>query len=133
MFTRNLKRAVRVAALVAVAAGPMWAAAQGATGPSGTNEPSGGMGAAGAAKSPGGSGGTGSSGATSAEAGKGHMPPTPAAMQKMKPSELYNMMDKDKDGYVTKEEFLKFQEHVFDTWDKNKTGKLGQVMFTDAG
>ena len=134
MFTRIAERAVRVAALIAVAAGPMWAAAQGATGSSG--EPSGGMGAAGAAKSPGGgaaSGGTGSSGATSADAGMGHMPPSPAAMQKMKPSELYNMMDHDKDGYVTKEEFLKFQEKVFDNWDKNKTGKLGPVMFNDEG
>ena len=54
-------------------------------------------------------------------------------MQKMKPSELYNMMDKDKDGYVTKEEFLKFQEKVFDHWDKNHTGRVGQAMFTDAG
>jgi Ca2+-binding EF-hand superfamily protein len=63
----------------------------------------------------------------------GHMPPSPAAMQKMKPSELYNMMDKDKDGFVTKEEFLKFQEKVFDHWDKNHTGRVGQAMFTDAG
>jgi hypothetical protein len=118
MFTRNVERAVRVAALIAVAAGPMWAAAQGATGSSGGNEPS---------------GGTGSSGATSADAGKSHMPPSPAAMQKMKPSELYNMMDKDKDGFVTKEEFLKFQEKVFDSWDKNKTGKLAPAMFTDQG
>ena len=123
MFTRNLERAVRVAALIAVAAGPMWAAAQGATGSSGTNEPSGGMGAAGAAKSPGGS----------ADPGMGHMPPSPAAMQKMKPSELYNMMDKDKDGFVTKEEFLKFQEKVFDSWDKAHTGRLGKPMFTDQG
>jgi hypothetical protein len=131
MFTKNVERAVRVAALIAVAAGPMWAAAQGSTGSSG--EPSGGMGAAGAAKSPGGSGGTGSSGATSADAGKSHMPPSPAAMQKMKPSQMYMMMGKDKDGYVTKEEFLKFQEKVFDNWDKNKTGKLGPVMFNDEG
>jgi hypothetical protein len=133
MFTRKVGRAVKLSAVIAVAAGPMWAAAQGATGSTGSaggTEPSGGMGAGGAARS---SGGTGSSSATSADAGKSHMPPSPAAMQKMKPSEMYNMMDKDKDGYVTKEEFLKFQEHVFDTWDKNKTGRLSQAMFTDAG
>ena len=119
MFTRNMGRAVRVSALIAaVAAGPLVAAAQGATGSKGST---------------GSSGGTGSSGASSADAGTSHMPPSPAAMQKMKPSELYNMMDKDKDGYVTKEEFLKFQERVFDSWDKNKTGRLGQVMFTDQG
>jgi hypothetical protein len=130
MFTRNVERAVRVAALIAVTAGPMWAAAQGATGSSGStgssggtqpSEPSGGMGAAGAAKSPGGS------------ADAGHMPPSPAAMQKMKPSQLYNMMDHDKDGFVTKEEFLKFQEKVFDSWDKAHTGRLGKPVFTDQG
>ena len=116
MFTRNMGRGVRVSALIAaMAAAPLVAAAQGATGSSGS------------------SGGTGSSGASSADAGTSHMPPSPAAMQKMKPSELYKMMDKDKDGYVTKEEFLKFQERVFDSWDKNKTGRLGQVMFTDQG
>jgi hypothetical protein len=78
------------------------------------------MGAAGAAKSPGGS-------------AAGHMPESPAAMQKMKPSQLYNMMDHDKDGFVTKEEFLKFQEKVFDSWDKAHTGRLGKPMFTDQG
>lgn len=54
-------------------------------------------------------------------------------MQKMKPSQMYKMMDKDKDGYVTKEEFLKFQEQVFNSWDKNNTGRLGEPMFTDQG
>jgi hypothetical protein len=97
------------------------AAAQGATGSSGGT----GSTASG--------GGTGSTGASSADAGTSRMPPSPSAMQKMKPSEIYNMMDKDKDGYVTKEEFLKFEERVFDSWDKNKTGRLGQAMFTDAG
>jgi hypothetical protein len=61
------------------------------------------------------------------------MPPSPAAMQKVKPSQMHDMMDKDKDGYVTKEEFLKFQERVFDSWDKDKAGRLGQAMFTDQG
>ena len=129
MFKRNVGRAVRVAALVGVvAAVPMVAAAQGATGSPG--EPSGGMGAGGAARS---SGGTGSSGSSTADTGAGHMPPSPAAMQKMKPSELYNMMDHDKDGFVTKEEFLKFQEKVFDSWDKTHTGRLGKPVFTDQG
>ncbi len=121
MFTRKVGRAVRVSALMAVvAAGPM-AAGQGATGSSGGT---------GSTAS---SGGTGSTGASSADAGTSRMPPSPAAMQKIKPSEMYNLMDKDKDGYVTKEEFLKFQERVFDSWDKDKTGRLGQPMFTDAG
>lgn len=129
MFTRNVGRAVKLATLVAVvAAAPIVAAAQGAAGSSGSSggsEPYGGMGAGGAKRS---SGGTGSSAATS-----GQMPPSPAAMQKMKANELYNMMDKDKDGYVTKDEFLKFQERVFDSWDKNHSGRISQAMFNDQG
>jgi hypothetical protein len=125
-----------MAALIAVAAGPMWAAAQGATGStgsSGTAEPTpGGMGAAGAAKSSGGAAATGGTG-SSADTATGHMPESPAALQKMKPSQLYNMMDHDQDGFVTKEEFLKFQEKVFDNWDKAHTGRIGKPVFTDQG
>jgi hypothetical protein len=103
MFKRNVGRAVRVSALIAVVGGPMLAGAQGATGSSGAG---GGTGSTGSSGATGSSGGTGSTGASSADAGASRMPPSPAAMQKMKSSELYNMMDKDKDGYVTKEEFL---------------------------
>jgi hypothetical protein len=127
MFTRSVGRAVRVSTLIAVVAGPLMAAAQGATGSSGA---SGGTGSSGAS---GGTGSTASSGASKADAGTSHMPPSPAAMQKMKPSELGKMMDKDKDGFVTKEEFLKFQEQVFDSWDKSHTGRLAAPVFTDAG
>jgi hypothetical protein len=107
MFTRNVARVVTVAALVVVTAAvpAVWAA----------------------------EGGTESSGANTADTAKGKMPPSPAAMMKMKPHELFNMMDKDQNGYVTKEEFMKFQERLFDTWDKDKTGRLAAPVFTDAG
>ncbi len=45
---------------------------------------------------------------------------------KMKPMEIMKMMDKDKRGYVTKEEFMKFHEQMFDKMDKNKDGVLSR-------
>lgn len=42
----------------------------------------------------------------------------------MKPMKAMNMMDKDKKGYVTKEEYMKFHGEMFDRMDKNKDGKL---------
>jgi hypothetical protein len=77
--------------------------------------------------------GTGSSSPSTADTAKGKMPSSPADMMKMKPHELFNMMDKDKNGYVTKEQFLKFQEQLFNTWDKDKTGRLEAPVFTDHG
>ena len=106
MFTRNVGRAVTLATLVAVTAAiPVVSAAQGTTG---------------------------SSSAT-AGAPKGKMPQSPAAMQKMKPSQLYKMMDPDNKGYVTKEDFMKFQEKLFNTWDKDHVGRLAEPVFTDQG
>jgi hypothetical protein len=45
-------------------------------------------------------------------------------LMKMKPMDVMHMMDTDKKGYVTKEEFMKFYESMFDKMDKNKDGKL---------
>lgn len=45
---------------------------------------------------------------------------------KMKPMEIMKMMDKDKKGHVTKEEFMKFHEAMFDKMDKNKDGVLSR-------
>lgn len=42
----------------------------------------------------------------------------------MKPMKAMQMMDKDKKGYVTKEEYMKFHVDMFDRMDKNKDGKL---------
>ena len=52
------------------------------------------------------------------------MPPSYYALMKMKPAEQMRLMDPDKKGYVTKEEFMKFYESMFDKMDKNKDGKL---------
>jgi Ca2+-binding EF-hand superfamily protein len=57
------------------------------------------------------------------------MPSSGAAMMKMDPAKVFNMMDPDKKGYVTKEEFMKFQEKLFGTWDKDKNERLSQAEF----
>jgi hypothetical protein len=53
-----------------------------------------------------------------------HYPSSWVELQRMKPMEVMHMMDADRKGYVTKEEFLKFQEEVFNKMDKDKTGKI---------
>jgi hypothetical protein len=35
-------------------------------------------------------------------------------------------MDTEKTGFVTKEQFMKFHEGMFDKMDKNKDGKLAR-------
>ena len=45
---------------------------------------------------------------------------------KMKPMAVMHMMDTDKKGFVTKEQFMKFHEDMFDKMDKNKDGKLSR-------
>jgi hypothetical protein len=45
---------------------------------------------------------------------------------KMKPMEIMHMMDPGKKGFVTKEEFMKFHEGMFDKMDKDKDGKLSR-------
>jgi hypothetical protein len=58
------------------------------------------------------------------------MPASYAAMMKMKPMALMHMMDKDKKGYVTKEDFMKFHEAMFEKMDKNKDGKITKEEWT---
>jgi EF hand len=47
-----------------------------------------------------------------------------SAMRKMKPMDVMHMVDADKKGYVTKEEFIKFQEQFFDRMDRDHDGKV---------
>jgi len=47
-----------------------------------------------------------------------------AQLAKMKPMDVMHMIDTDKKGYVTREEFLKFQEQLFDKMDKDHDGKV---------
>ncbi len=73
--------------------------------------------------------------ATSAAA-EGRLEDVPSsypALQKMKPVEVMHMIDKEKKGYVTREEFMKFQEALFDRLDKNRDRRLDEVEFTDRG
>ena len=43
---------------------------------------------------------------------------------KMKPMHVMHMMDEGKKGYVTKEEYMKFHEALFDRMDRNHDGKV---------
>jgi hypothetical protein len=63
---------------------------------------------------------------------KEKMPSYPALM-KMKPTEVMKMMDTDKGGYVTREEFVKFYEDLFDRLDRDKNQQVAPAEFTDAG
>ncbi len=45
-------------------------------------------------------------------------------LARMKAMEVMHMIDKDKKGYVTREEFLSFQEQFFDRMDQNHDGKV---------
>jgi hypothetical protein len=47
-----------------------------------------------------------------------------AALQGMKAMEVMHAMDAAKKGYVTREEFMKFQEAFFQRMDRNGDGKL---------
>jgi hypothetical protein len=103
MFTMRVRRAVKLALLVAVTA-----TAPAALAATGTE----------ASKTP---------------AAPEKMPPSPAAMMQMDPKAAFQMMDPDKKGYVTKEEFLKFEAKLFEKADKNKDGRLSMPEFTDRG
>jgi EF hand len=74
--------------------------------------------------------------AGAAEMGMGKddkVPKSYTSMQKMKPTDVMHMMDADNSGYVTKEEFMKFQESLFDKMDKDHDARLTAPEFTDKG
>ena len=45
-------------------------------------------------------------------------------LARMKSMEVMHMIDKDNRGYVTREEFLNFQERFFDRMDQGHDGKV---------
>src|SRR5712672_1748171 len=47
-----------------------------------------------------------------------------AQLAKMKPMEVMHMIDTENKGYVTREEFMKFQEQLFDKMDTDHDGKV---------
>jgi len=61
------------------------------------------------------------------------MPSSHSALTKMDPMDVMHLMDADKNGYVTREEFVKFQEALFEKIDKNRDRKLAPAEFTDQG
>lgn len=63
----------------------------------------------------------------------GKMPTSMAQLMKMNPEECMKMMDKEHKGHVTKAEFMKFQEELWQRMDKNRDGRADSVEFTDAG
>jgi EF hand len=58
-------------------------------------------------------------------------PSSYAALVKMKPMEVMHLMDADNQGSVTKEQFMKFHEAMFDKMDKDKDGKLSREEWLD--
>jgi hypothetical protein len=53
-----------------------------------------------------------------------HMPINNAEYFQLKPMEAMHMIDTGNKGFVTKEEFMKFQENFFSTMDKDHDGKI---------
>jgi hypothetical protein len=47
-----------------------------------------------------------------------------AALQRMKPMDVMHMVDADKKGYVTKEDFMKFQAEFYARMDQNHDGQV---------
>ncbi len=64
--------------------------------------------------------------ARAADVAQDKMPASYAAMMKMKPMDVMHMMDKGNKGYVTKDEYMKFHEAMFDKMDKNKDAQLAR-------
>jgi hypothetical protein len=46
-----------------------------------------------------------------------------AALLEMKPMDAMHLMDVDGKGHVTREDFMRFQQQVFDRMDKDHDGK----------
>jgi hypothetical protein len=54
----------------------------------------------------------------------GGVPPEWVHFQSMNPMDAMHMMDKDNKGYVTKEDFQRFQDEFFAKLDKRGDGKI---------
>jgi len=63
----------------------------------------------------------------------GKKPTSMAQLMKMDPEECMKMMDKEHKGHVTKKDFMKFQEELWQKMDKNRDNRVDRAEFTDAG
>jgi hypothetical protein len=70
---------------------------------------------------------------SASDAREPNVPATHTALQKMKPVDVMHAIDTDGNGYVTREEFMKFQEELFRKIDRNGDRRLGEPEFTDQG
>ncbi|HTP26063.1 MAG TPA: hypothetical protein VMK12_10440 [Anaeromyxobacteraceae bacterium] len=73
--------------------------------------------------------------AQAADSSQVKMPATHGDMCKMmhaKPMEVMKMMDTDKNGSVSKEEYMKFHEAMFDKMDKNKDQEIDHQEWVDS-
>lgn len=71
--------------------------------------------------------------ALASDAAPQKMPSTFTALLEKEAVDVMHMMDAGKKGYVTKEEFMKFQEALFEKIDKDGDRKLTAPEFTDRG
>ena len=52
------------------------------------------------------------------------MPSSFFALKQMKPMDVMHQMDPDKDGFVTRAEFMKYMDALYTRMDRNKDGKV---------
>ena len=69
--------------------------------------------------------------AHAADTSQDMMPAGYGSLMKMKPVQVMHMMDPDKKGYVTKSDFMKFHERMFEKMDKNHDDKLSEAEFVE--
>ena len=69
--------------------------------------------------------------AYAADTSQDMMPTGYSSLMKMKPMEVMHMMDPDKKGFVTKSDFMKFHERMFEKMDKNHDDKLSEAEFVE--
>ena len=69
--------------------------------------------------------------ALAADTSQDMMPAGYSSLMKMKPMEVMHMMDPDKKGFVTKSDFMKFHERMFEKMDKNHDDKLSEAEFVE--
>jgi hypothetical protein len=59
--------------------------------------------------------------------------PSYSALMKMKPNDVMKMMDVDKGGSVTREEFMKFYESLYERLDRDQNRQITPQEFTEVG
>jgi len=71
--------------------------------------------------------------ARAADTSQDMMPASFGSLMKMKPKDVMHLMDPDKKGYVTKSDYMKFHEKMFEKMDKNHDDQLSEEEFIGAG